>query len=94
MFRCVNVVHVLFLVVADRKRNWSESGMEMSDDGDIDVESAEDVPDIAVEATATTAEDRSELYSPKVSLLHFRALSELSRISKLDKFYFNLSDTT
>ena len=41
----------------------------MSDDGDIDVESAEDVPDIAVEATATTAEDRSELYSPKVSLL-------------------------
>ena len=40
----------------------------MSEDGDIDVESAEDVPDIAVEATATTAEDRSEVYSPTVSL--------------------------
>ena len=39
----------------------------MSEEGDIDVESAEDVPDIAVEATATTVEDRSELYSPTVS---------------------------
>jgi hypothetical protein len=39
----------------------------MSEEGDIDVESAEDVPDIAVEATATTLEDRSEVYSPTVS---------------------------
>ena len=39
----------------------------MSEEGDIDVESAEDVPDIAVEATATTVEDRSGLYSPSVS---------------------------
>ena len=41
----------------------------MSDEGDIDVESAEDVPDVGVEATATTTEDRSELYSPTVSVL-------------------------
>ena len=39
---------------------------KMSEEGDIDVESAEDVPDIAGEATATTIEDRSE-YSPTVS---------------------------
>lgn len=39
----------------------------MSEEGDIDVESAEDVPDIAVEATATTSEDRSDIYSPSVS---------------------------
>lgn len=39
----------------------------MSEEGDIDVESAEDVPDIAVEATATTVEDRSDVYSPTVS---------------------------
>ena len=39
----------------------------MSEEGDIDVESAEDVPDIAVEATATTAEDKSDIYSPTVS---------------------------
>ena len=42
----------------------------MSEEGDIDVESAEDVPDIAVEATATTVEDRSEVYSPTVSGVH------------------------
>ena len=41
--------------------------MNMSEEGDIDVESAEDVPDIAVEATATTVEDRSDVYSPTVS---------------------------
>ncbi len=29
--------------------------MVMSDDGDVDVESAEDVPEIGGEATATTA---------------------------------------
>ena len=40
----------------------------MSDEGDIDVESAEDVPDVGVEATATTTEDRSDLYSPTVSM--------------------------
>ena len=40
---------------------------KMSEEGDIDVESAEDVPDIAGEATATTIEDRSEVYSPTVS---------------------------
>lgn len=39
----------------------------MSEEGDIDVESAEDVPDIAVEATANTAEDKSDIYSPTVS---------------------------
>lgn len=32
----------------------------MSEDGDVDVESAEDVPDIGVEATATTT--NGELY--------------------------------
>ena len=41
--------------------------VNMSEEGDIDVESAEDVPDIAVEATATTVDDRSEVYSPTVS---------------------------
>ena len=35
----------------------------MSEDGDIDVESAEDVPDIGVEATATTTNANGDIYS-------------------------------
>ena len=34
----------------------------MSEDGDVDVESADDVPDIGVEATATTANANGDLY--------------------------------
>ena len=34
----------------------------MSEDGDVDVESAEDVPDIGVEATATTINSNGGLY--------------------------------
>ena len=60
---CVDIICRCFPRGIDQR----ESGGKMSDDGDIDVESAEDVPDIAVEATATTAEDRSEVYSPTVS---------------------------
>ncbi len=34
----------------------------MSEDGDIDVESAEDVPDIGVEATAHTINSNGDIY--------------------------------
>ena len=54
----------------------------MSEEGDIDVESAEDVPDIAVEATATTVEDRSDVYSPTVSDVLYVTVS-------IDLFVYN-----
>ena len=36
-------------------------GRAMSEDGDVDVESAEDVPDIGVEATTTTTNGEYEV---------------------------------
>lgn len=41
----------------------------MSEDGDVDVESADDVPDIGVEATATTTNANGGVYR-RVSLCY------------------------
>ena len=65
---------------------------EMSEEGDIDVESAEDVPDIAVEATATTVEDRSEVYSPTVSgVSQYCTLTKEGPLQNIGPTHFELN---
>ena len=55
---------------------WSPGlvGVAMSEDGDVDVESAEDVPEIGGEATATTANQRLYVRTGVVSTLYQRCL--------------------
>lgn len=59
----------------------------MSDEGDVDVESAEDVPDIGVEATATTVNDGLYPGGTHDKRAHHNALERRRRDHIKDSFH-------